>query len=54
MIKVSVCYSSKSGSDFASCSIDGLEFHVAILDDPSAFRDQVRIAYERCVDVVQT
>jgi hypothetical protein len=54
MIRVSVCYSDKSGSEFASCSIDGLEFHVAILDDPAAFRDQVRTAYDRCVDVVET
>jgi hypothetical protein len=53
MIKVSVCYSDKSGSEFASCSVSDLEFHVAILDDPAAFRDQVRVAYDRCVDAVE-
>jgi hypothetical protein len=54
MIKVSVCYSSRSGGEFASCTIADLELHAGILENGDVFRAAVQTAYDRCVDVVQT
>jgi hypothetical protein len=52
VLKIACAYSRKEGSEWASCTVDGVELDPAVLDDPIAFRDRVRAAYERCVDVV--
>jgi hypothetical protein len=53
MIKVSVCYSNKHGSEFASCSVADMEFHPVILDDPHGFTNEVLKAYHRCQSAVE-
>jgi hypothetical protein len=52
MIKVSVCYSNKSGQEFASCGLSDIELDHALLDDPTALRDRVAAAYQVCEDMV--
>jgi hypothetical protein len=52
MIKVSLCYSNKSGSEFASCSINDVDLPDAMLDAPSDLAEAIKIVYQRCVDAV--
>jgi hypothetical protein len=52
MLTVSVCYSNRSGQEFASCTLGGVELDSALLDQPVVFTAAVKRAYDRCVDAV--
>ena len=54
MIKISVCYSRKEHTEFASCSIGDIEIDAALLDSPPALVARIRTAYERCIEAVDT
>jgi hypothetical protein len=52
MIRFSVCYSNKSGQEFASCGLSEIELDHAMLDNPTALRDKIAGAYQVCEDMV--
>jgi hypothetical protein len=52
MLTVSVCYSSRSGPDFASCTLGGVELGAELLDQPAVLAAAIRKAYDRCREAV--
>jgi hypothetical protein len=52
MIRVSVCYSNKQGSEFASCGLSDIEIDHAMLDNPTALRDKIAASYQVCEAMV--
>ncbi|MFI5458977.1 MAG: hypothetical protein ACHRXM_26410 [Isosphaerales bacterium] len=54
MLTVSVCYSNRSGQEFASCTLGGVELGPELLDQPAVLAAAIKTAYARCVDAVNT
>jgi hypothetical protein len=54
MITVSVCYSNRSGQEFASCTLGGVELGAEILESPEVLAAAIRRAYDRCREAVDT
>ena len=52
MIKVSLCYSNKSGQEFASCGLSDIELDASLLDNPTALRDKIAVSYQLCEEMV--
>ncbi|MFI5458967.1 MAG: hypothetical protein ACHRXM_26360 [Isosphaerales bacterium] len=52
MIRVSVCYSNKSGQEFASCGLSDIEIDHSMLDNPTALRDKIAATYDLCEQMV--
>jgi hypothetical protein len=54
MITISVCYSNRSGQEFASCTLGGVELGAELLDQPAVLAAAIQRAYDRCREAVAT
>jgi hypothetical protein len=52
MLTISVCYSNRSGQEFASCTLGGVELGAELLDQPAVLASAIRRAYDRCREAV--
>jgi hypothetical protein len=54
VITISVCYSNRSGQEFASCTLGGVELGAELLDQPAVLALAIQRAYDRCREAVDT